>query len=117
VYEAQQQIVDALAGDAAGIALSGAGSRNAGVKLIPVSIGDDGPFIAATPEAVEARTYPFARSVWIYTNQGVGRPLNPRVREFLRFIFSREGQELVRQEGEYLPLTPELAAAQLKKLE
>jgi phosphate transport system substrate-binding protein len=117
VYEAQQHIVDALAQDPAGIAISGAGSRNPGVKLIPVSVSDDGPYISATPETVEARTYPFARSVWIYTNQGPGHPLDPRVREFLRFIFSREGQELVRQEGEYLPLTSGLAAAQLKRLE
>jgi phosphate transport system substrate-binding protein len=117
VYVAQQQIVDALAQDPAGIAVSGAGSRNPGVKLIPVAVNDGSPFIAATPETVEARTYPLARSVWIYTNQGPGHPLDPRVREFLRFIFSREGQELVRQEGEYLPLTPELVAAQLKKLE
>jgi phosphate transport system substrate-binding protein len=117
VYEAQQRIVDALASDPSGIALSGAGVRNPGVKRISVSISDDGPFVAATPETVQARTYPLARSVWIYTNQGPGHPLDPRVREFLRFIFSREGQELVRQEGEYLPLTPELDAAQLKKLQ
>ena len=117
VYEAQQRIVDALAEDPAGIAMSGAGCRNPGVKLIPVSVNDAGPYIDATPETVEARNYPLARSVWIYTNQGPDHPLDPRVREFLRFIFSREGQELVRQEGEYLPLTPELAAAQLKKLE
>jgi phosphate transport system substrate-binding protein len=115
-YEAQQQIVDALAADPQGIALSGAGVHNANVKLLEVSAGDDGPFVAATPQTVEARTYPLARSVWIYTNQPA-EPLNPRVREFLRFIFSREGQELVQQEGEYLPLTPALDAAQLKKLQ
>jgi phosphate transport system substrate-binding protein len=115
-YEAQQQIVDSLAHDAHGIALSGAGVRNADVKLLAVSDGDDGPFVAATPETVEARTYPFARSVWIYTNQPA-QPLNPRVREFLRFILSREGQELVRREGEYLPLTPALDAAQMKNLQ
>ena len=117
VYEAQQHIVDVLAEDPAGIAVSGAGCRNPGVKLIAVGVNDDGPYIYATPETVQARTYPLARSVWIYTNQGTGHPLDPRVREFLRFIFSRQGQELVREEGEYLPLTPELAAAQLKKLE
>jgi phosphate transport system substrate-binding protein len=117
VYEAQQHIVDALAQDPAGIAVSGAGCHNPGVKLIPVAINDDGPFIDATPETVQTRAYPFARSVWIYTNQGPGHPLDPGTREFLRFIFSREGQELVRQEGEYLPLTPELAAAQLRKLD
>ena len=117
VYEAQQQIVDALAQDPAGIAVSGAGCRNPGVKLIAVAVNDDGPYINANPETVQARTYPLARSVWIYTNQGPGHPLDPRVREFLRFIFSRQGQELVGEEGEYLPLTPALAAAQLKKLE
>ncbi|MDP9050655.1 MAG: substrate-binding domain-containing protein [Acidobacteriota bacterium] len=117
VYEAQQQIVDALAQDATGIALSGAGTRNNGVKLIPVGVNDAGPFISASRESVESRAYPLSRSVWIYSNQGPAHPLDPRTREFLRFIFSREGQELVRQEGEYLPLTPELAAAELKKLD
>ena len=78
VYEAQQHIVDALAEDPAGIAVSGAGCRNPGVKLIPVAINDDGPYIDATPTTVEARTYPFARSVWIYTNQAPGHPLDQR---------------------------------------
>jgi phosphate transport system substrate-binding protein len=117
VYETQQRIVDLLAKDETGIALSGAGSRNPDTKLVPISIGDGGPYVDATPTTVEERTYPLARSVWIYTNQAPGHPLDPRVREFLRFIFSREGQELVRKEGDYLPLTPELAAAQLKRLE
>jgi phosphate transport system substrate-binding protein len=117
VYEAQQQIVDALARDEDGIAISGAGVRNSGVRLVPVAITAGGPFIAATPATVEARTYPLARSVWIYTNQAPGHPLDPRTREFLRFMLSREGQELVRREGEYLPLKPEIDAEQLRKLQ
>jgi phosphate transport system substrate-binding protein len=117
VYEAQQRSVDLLGKDEAGIALSGAGSRSPDAKLIPISISDGGPYIDATMTTVVERTYPLARSVWIYTNQAPGHPLDPRVHEFLRFIFSREGQELVRKEGEYLPLTPELVAVQLKKLE
>ena len=117
VYEAQQRIVDALAKDPAGIALSGAGVHNPDVRLVPISTGYSGPYIAATPQSVQDRSYPLSRSVWIYTNQAPGHPLDPRVREFLRFIFSREGQQLVQAEGEYLPLTPELAASQLKKLQ
>ena len=84
---------------------------------MPVAITAGGPFIAATPATVEARTYPLARSVWIYTNQAPGHPLDPRTREFLRFMLSREGQELVRREGEYLPLKPEIDAEQLRKLQ
>jgi len=116
-YEAQQRIVDALANDPAGIALSGAGVRNRNVRLVPVSQDNAGPFVAPTPETVSNRSYPLARSVWIYTNQAPGEPLNPRVREFLRYVLSREGQQAVAAEGEYLPLTPEIAAAQLRRLE
>jgi phosphate transport system substrate-binding protein len=117
VYEAQQQIVDALARDPDGIALSGAGVRNGDAKLVPISLNESQPFIEATPATVEDRSYPLSRSVWIYTNQAPGHPLDPRVREFLRYIFSREGQELVQQEGEYLPLTPAMADEQLKRVQ
>lgn len=116
-YVAQQRIVDALAKDPDGIALSGTGFASPGTRLIAIAATDAGPFITATPVTNENRTYPLSRSVWIYTNQAPGHPLDPRTREFLRFIFSREGQELVRQEGEYVPLTPALDAAQLKKLD
>lgn len=117
VYEAQQQIVDVLAQDSGGIGLSGAGVKNPNVKLIPVAESANGPFVVPTPATVQDRTYPLSRSVWFYTNQGAGHPVDPRVREFLLFILSRQGQELVSEEGEYLPLTPELDAAQIRKLQ
>lgn len=117
VYLAQQQIVDALAADPDGIALSGAGVRNPGAKLLAISASENGPFVGPTLATVEDRTYPIARSVWVYTNQAPDHPLDPRVLEFLRYVLSREGQELVRQEGEYLPLTPGIAAEQLKRLQ
>jgi phosphate transport system substrate-binding protein len=115
-YVAQQRIVDALAKDPDGIALSGTGFVSPGTKLIAIAASDGGPFIMPTPASNEDRTYPFSRSVWIFTNQSPNNPLDPRTREFLRFIFSREGQELVRKEGEYVPLTPAADAAQLEKL-
>jgi phosphate transport system substrate-binding protein len=117
VYEAQQHIVDALAKDSYGIALSGAGVPHPGTKLLAVSTDDRGLGVMPTIATVEDRSYPLSRSVWIYTNQAPGHPLDPRTKEFLRFIFSREGQTLVLQEGEYMPVTPAMAAEQLKKLQ
>ena len=43
--------------------------------------------------------------------------VDPKIREFLRYILSRQGQQDVEREGDYLPLTPELIREQLKKLE
>ena len=40
-----------------------------------------------------------------------------KVLEFLRFVVSQEGQAEVMRDGKYLPLTAEVARAQLAKLE
>jgi phosphate transport system substrate-binding protein len=72
---------------------------------------------------VGLRTYPLSRPVYIYFSPDTpgGEPadpkVDPKVREFLRYILSREGQQDVAREGDYLPLTPKLAREQLKVLE
>jgi phosphate transport system substrate-binding protein len=114
---AAQQIVDALAADRYGIALAGVGTPNPGVKLIAIARADGGPWVEPTTENILNRSYPFARSVWIYVNRAPGQPLEPKVREFLRYILSREGQQDVAREGDYLPLTAGLAQAETKKLD
>jgi phosphate transport system substrate-binding protein len=39
------------------------------------------------------------------------------VREFLRFILSRDGQALVMKDGKYLPLTAKVIAEERRKLD
>ena len=115
--ESGQRTVDALANDKYGIALSGAGYRNPRVKLVAVGLEEGGPFLVPTAENVANRTYPFARSVWLCVSRPPGAALDPKVAEFLRFILSREGQALVKLDGDYFPLTPEIAREELAKLE
>ena len=43
--------------------------------------------------------------------------VDPKVREFLRYILSKEGQQAVAHEGAYLPLTRSVVEEQLKKLD
>jgi phosphate transport system substrate-binding protein len=88
-----------------------------GVKVLAVSETDDSPAIALTPETVANRTYPLKRDAYIYVNRAPGRPLDPKVREFLRFVLSREGQQILAKVGFYYPLTPEYLQEQLKKLD
>ena len=117
VYEAGQRIVDALEKDPDGIALSGAGYRNAMVKLIAVAETGAGPYLAPTVENVTDRSYVLSRSAWIYVNRVPNQPLDPKTSEFLHYILSREGQRAVAREGDYLPLTPAKNHEQLQKLE
>jgi len=45
-----------------------------------------------------------------------GTEMDPKVKEFLRYVLSQEGQAEVMKDGKYLPLTAEVAREQLEKL-
>ncbi len=110
-------ILDALAKDPYGIAYSNVSYMNANVKTLAVASKDGGPFMKPTKENVWKRTYPITRFTTVFINRAPGKPVEPKVREFLRYILSRDGQETVLREGSYLPLTADVIRDQLRKLE
>jgi phosphate transport system substrate-binding protein len=63
------------------------------------------------------RSYPLVRNIYIYLNRAPGQVLDPKLHEFLRYVLSREGQEIVARNGNYLPLTAQVAREQLAKLQ
>ena len=46
-----------------------------------------------------------------------GAAMDPKVKEFLRYVLSQEGQADVMRDGKYLPLTADVVREQLKKLD
>jgi phosphate transport system substrate-binding protein len=119
-----QDDVPALDAIAAGIAnsryalgYSGLGSNRTGIKALALGERAGSPAVAPTRENVETHRYPLARFIYIYINRAPKKPLDPNVREFLRLVLSREGQDVVARQGLYLPLTAELAREELAKLE
>jgi phosphate transport system substrate-binding protein len=87
------------------------------VKVLRISRHKGDPAIALTPENVGNRTYPLVRDAYFYLNKEPGRPLDPRAREFMRFVLSREGQEIIARMGYYYPLPAGYLREQLKKLD
>jgi len=85
--------------------------------MIAVSRAPDAPAVPLTPDNVANRSYPLARDAYIYVNKAPGRALDPKVREFLRFILSREGQEIIARNGPYFSLPASCVREQLKKLD
>lgn len=88
-----------------------------GLKVIALSRTADSPAIALTADNVKNRSYPLIRDAYIYVNKPPGRPMDPKVREFIRFVLSREGQEIVQKAGVYTPLPAAYIREQLKKLD
>jgi phosphate transport system substrate-binding protein len=87
------------------------------VKILAVANTDAGPYVTPSIETVQDRSYPLwgGQSFWVTRKPGT--KMDPKVREFLRFVLSQEGQELVQKDGKYLPLTAKVVREELKKLD
>jgi phosphate transport system substrate-binding protein len=88
-----------------------------GVKAIAVVPRGSDRAVMPSRESFQDRSYPMVRNIYIYLNRKPGTPVEPKLREFLRFILSRDGQQIVADNASYLPLTGALAAEQLRKLD
>ena len=75
------------------------------VKVLALAQREGAAYVMPTLETIRDRTYPLTRSVFMYVNRAPGKALAPSQREFLRYVLSREGQEAVARNGNYIPLT------------
>jgi len=87
------------------------------VKVLKVSPTTGGTCYEPNTENVYAHRYPMSRYVYIYVNRKPGQPLAPKVKEFLKLVLSREGQDVVAKEQVFIPLQPAVVQEELKKLE
>ncbi len=85
-------------------------------KALPLAVSDDGPYLEPNIENIQNRSYLLHSSNYFYINREPGKPVDPKVKEFLRYILSRQGQAAVVRDGKLLPLPAETVRAELAKL-
>jgi phosphate transport system substrate-binding protein len=76
-----------------------------------------GPYIEPNAQTFFDGSYPMHNGAYLYLNRVPGQPLSPREREFVRFVLSREGQQIVADTRIFIPLDAEQALTELKKLD
>lgn len=108
-------VVMAITEDEAGIGYSGIGYKTSGVKTLKLSKKANGSFYDASAANVLAKKYPLGRMLYVYVNKEPNKPLPAVVEQFLRYVLSKEGQEIVVKSG-YIPLPAKVAAKQLDPL-
>lgn len=113
---ALQAITQAIAADPFGIGYSGFEYANPHVKTLALAVDPAGPYYAGTFRQVASQTYPLSRFIYVFVNRPPGKPLDPVIREFLSFVLSRQGQEVVVREGIFLPLPYEILQRERAKL-
>jgi phosphate transport system substrate-binding protein len=107
-------VVQGVTEDLYGIGYSGIGYRTSGVKPVKLSAKPGGTAYSTDPANVYAGNYPLSRFLYIYVNKAPNKPFDPIVREFLRYVLSQEGQQIVVKDG-FLPLTAKVLQEDLAK--
>ncbi len=108
-------VVQGVASDKAAIGYSGIGYITSDVRAVPLAAAEGEPFVPAEPAKAYSGEYPLARILYVYVNFKPGSELDPLRREFIRYIFSIQGQSDVIKDG-YLPVTADMARQQLEQV-
>ena len=112
-----QELMEDLSKDRYGIAYSGMQNLTPQTKAVALAVKEGGPSVELTMENVHNRTYPLFGAEFFYINRKPGQPIDPKVKEYVRYVLSREGQQEVARDGKFLPLIPEVVSKELRKLD
>lgn len=109
-------VLNGVANDRAGIGYSGIGYVTSEVRAVPLAKKSGQMAAEPTFENALSGKYPLGRALYVYVAKKPNEPLSPLVREFLKFVLSPQGQEIVVKDG-YGPLPAAVIAKQLKALD
>lgn len=107
-------VVLSVASSKGGMGYAAYGYKTAGVRALPLGQSADN-LIPLTQQTVSEQTYPFTRFLYLVVNKTPGEPLPTLVQEFLTFVLSQNGQNLVSRDG-YFPITESLLLRQRSTL-
>jgi phosphate transport system substrate-binding protein len=107
-------VVQGIASDKYGMGYSGVGYKTADVRIVPLAV-KEGACFDATAENAYSGDYPLARFLYVYLNKKPGEALDPLRGELIKYIFSRQGQQVVIKDGFY-PVSKAMADEDMKAL-
>ncbi len=96
-------VVQGITEDKGGIGYSGIGYITSGVKAIELAPKGTTDCAAPNLDNIISKKYPLGRYLYLYVNKKPNEALDPLRLEFLKFVLSKQGQEVVVKDG-YLPL-------------
>jgi phosphate transport system substrate-binding protein len=87
------------------------------VKVLPLARTSAGPYVTPSAQTFFDGSYPMHNGAYLYLNRKPGQRLATRDEEFVRFVLSREGQQIVADSRIFIPLNAEQVKAELRKLD
>ncbi len=108
-------VVQSVGRDKYAIGYSGIGYLTSEVRAVPLAAQSSEEFVPADPDHAYTGDYPLSRRLLLSLNYKPGSQLDPLRREFVKYVYSQQGQQDVVKDG-YYPVTARMAAAALKSI-
>lgn len=108
-------VVQGVANDLGGVGYSGIGYKTSGVKALALAEATGKALQEPNLENSLSGAYPLARFLYIYVNKKPNEPMDKLVHELVKFVNSKEGQEIVVKDG-YYPMPAAVATETLAAL-
>jgi len=108
-------VVHAITQDRDAIGYAGIGYITSGVRALSLKMNNADKPVELSVQTALSGEYPLSRFLYIYINKKSNESPDPLVREFMKFILSKEGQRMVVKDG-YLPLPTKIVEEELEKL-
>jgi phosphate transport system substrate-binding protein len=96
-------VVQSITADRFGIGYSGIGYLTSGVRALPLSGTKGASFSEPSAENCLDGSYPLARFLYVYVNKNPREKMDTLTFEFIRYINTKQGQEVVVKDG-FFPL-------------
>jgi phosphate transport system substrate-binding protein len=107
-------VVQGVASDKFAIGYSGIGYKTADVRIVPLSAKPGAKCFDGNAENAYSGDYPLARFLYIYTNINPNEKLDPARAEFIKYVYSKQGQQAVVKDG-FFPVPAAIADTDLKE--
>jgi len=96
-------VVQGITEDKYAIGYSGVGYKTSGVNTLSLSEKEGATAFDGSYDNVVSGKYPLSRYLNLYVVKDPNKPMDPLVKEFIKYVLSSEGQQIVVKDG-YLPL-------------
>ena len=99
-------VVARVGADPLAIGFTGFGHVDGNVRVVAIAATDRGPAYRPTRRTALSGRYPLLRSVDLLMAQRSDKSFDPLLVGFMRYLVGTDGQDVVRRNGQFIPLTP-----------
>ena len=101
-------VIQGVASDKYAIGYSGVGYKTADVRTVPLAMKEGQTGYDADAKNAYSGDYPLARFLYVYLNKNPNQELDPLRKEFVKYVFSKQGQQVVVKDG-FFPVSSDIA--------